>query len=84
MSNALSDIRAERERQKTIPAVAELDKTNTVNDFVAYISAYAGRAADKVLRNEKEGVTSRDMFVKVGAIAVAAIEKLDATKTETA
>lgn len=82
MSQALEDIRAEREKQKANTTLSDLDKTNTVNDFVAYITAYAGRASDKVRRNEKEGVNSRDMFVKAGALAVAAIETLDARKTD--
>lgn len=77
MSQAVKDVVAERERQKSLEVVQTTEPTNTTNDFVAYITAYAGRAAEKVARNEREGVSSRDMFVKVGALAVAAIEKLD-------
>jgi hypothetical protein len=74
--NALEAIQTERERQKAI-GMSKFDETNTVNDYVAYITAYAGRASEKVLRNEKEGVNSRDMLVKAGALCVAAIESLD-------
>jgi hypothetical protein len=77
MSKAIQDISTERAKQRADEGLRALDEVNTVNDFVAYITAYAGRAAEKVRRNEREGVTSRDMFVKVGALAVAAIEKLD-------
>lgn len=77
MSKAIQDVAAEREKQKSNPDVQAIEASNTTNDFVAYIMAYAGRAAEKVLRNEREGVTSRDMFVKAGALCVAAIEKLD-------
>jgi hypothetical protein len=77
MSQAIVDITAEREKQKANPAVQAIEAQNTVNDFVAYISAYAGRAATGVLRNEREGVTSRDMLVKAGALCAAAIDKID-------
>lgn len=82
MSKAFDDIWNERERQKT-PAgilVQAIEASNTTNDFVAYITAYAGRAADKVLRNEREGVNSRDMLVKAGALCVAAVEAIDNRK----
>lgn len=78
MSKALADVGAEREKQKSNEAVQAIESSNTINDFVAYVSAYVGRASTKVLRNEREGVTSRDMFVKAGALCVAAIEAIDA------
>ena len=77
MSQALKDVAAERERQKGIVEVQAIEDKNSINDFVAFISAYAGRASTKVLRNEREGVTSRDMLVKAGALAVAAVEAID-------
>lgn len=81
MNKAFNDIQAERERQKTLKDVQAIEASNTTNDFVAYITAYAGRAADKVLRNEREGVNSRDMLVKAGALCVAAVEAIDNRKT---
>jgi hypothetical protein len=72
---AIQDVLAEREKQ--VQAFTDFDKTNTKNDWVSYISAYAGRAADKVRRNEKEGQTFRANMVKVGALALAAIEAHD-------
>jgi hypothetical protein len=52
----------------------EFDKENTQNDWVAYIAAYAGRAADKVARNDREGQTFDDNIVKVAALCVAALQ----------
>lgn len=74
--SAVTNIAEERTRQKVM--FTEFDKTNTKNDWVAYISAYAGRAAAKVARNEKEGQTFRENMVKVAALAQAAIEAHDA------
>ena len=73
----LKDVQTERENQKANTAVQAIEASNTTNDFVAYITAYAGRAAQNVLRNEREGVRSRDMLVKTAALAVAAIEAID-------
>lgn len=70
------DIQQERERQKKM--FTEFDKTNTQNDWVSYITAYAGRAAQKVRRNEVEGQSFRENMVKVAALAQAAIDAYDA------
>jgi hypothetical protein len=75
--NALNSIAQERQRQKDI-GMGKWDETNTTNDYIAYVNAYLGRAAEKVLRNEKEGQDTRANLVKAGALVVAAIEKLDA------
>lgn len=69
-SDALALVLAEREKQPTA-----IEDTNTKNDFVAFITAYAGRAADKCYRNEREGQTFRDNMVKVAALALAALER---------
>ncbi|MAT51427.1 MAG: hypothetical protein CMK32_09625 [Porticoccaceae bacterium] len=55
-----------------------------MNDWVAYITAYAGRAAEKVYRNQRESELNgkdscdkkrfRENMVKVAALALAAIE----------
>lgn len=59
------------------------DEANGINDWVAYICAYAGRASAKVSRNQREdsslndGERFRANMVKVAALAVAAIESYD-------
>lgn len=75
--SAINDVIAERNRQREI-GNGDFDTTNTQNDWVAYITAYAGRGADKVLRNAREGQEFRANMVKVAALAVAAIEAFDA------
>lgn len=77
MNPVVAEVAAERERQKSLET-AKLDQTNTINDYVAYVSAYAGRASTKVNRNIRESVTPRDMFIKAAALAVAAVEAIDA------
>lgn len=72
----LGDIVAERNRQKTLGHAP--DESNSQSDWVACICAYAGRAAQKVARNEREGQNFRGNMVKVGALALAAIEAYDA------
>lgn len=87
----LDEIRQERERQVTLAHGGDtesFDKTNDMNDWVAYVSSYAGRASAKVFRNQREddacGVDRddakrfRDHMVKVAALALAAIESHDA------
>lgn len=51
----------------------EFDKANSRNDWIAYCTAYLGRAAHKVLRNEREKQEFETNMVKVAALAVAAI-----------
>lgn len=79
---ALDDVIAERARQRTrmmdgVLPMEEFDKTNNANDWVAYICAYAGRASGRVARNAREGCDFRENMVKVGALALAAIEAHD-------
>ena len=52
----------------------EFDKSNSKNDWIAYCNAYLGRAAEKVLRNEKENQDFRTNMIKVGALVIAALE----------
>lgn len=86
MSNkVLLDVISERERQRTLPCevngsaevIEEFDKGNSQNDWVAYITSYAGRASAKVAKNEAEGQRFRTNMVKVAALALAAIEAFD-------
>jgi hypothetical protein len=80
MSKAIEDVVAERERQKALAHGGDteaFDKSNSRNDWIAYLNAYSGRAAAKVFRNEKEDQNFRANMVKVAALAVAAIEAND-------
>jgi hypothetical protein len=73
----LSEIEAERNRQIELNLggnTENFDKTNTANDWIAYINAYIGRAARKVFRNEKEKQDFRTNMIKAGALIVAALE----------
>lgn len=74
--SALDDIAAEVARQAEIGNAAE-DATRSINDWIAFITAYAGRAAQDCYRNEREGCDARTMLVKVGALAVSAVDAID-------
>ena len=77
----LQEIKSERLRQinecKHGGDTNAFDKTNTPNDFVAYITTYAGRATQKVKSNEKRGEEYRTNLIKVAALCLAAIETYD-------
>lgn len=76
----LDELAKERQRQIDLSHGGDtdaFDKTNTANDWIAYINAYTGRAAAKVLRNEREKQTFRENLIKAGALVVAAIEAHD-------
>lgn len=80
MQQILKEIKRERERQRQLALGGNtdlFDKDNTQNDWVAYICAFAGRAAEKVERNEREGCDYRENMIKVGALVVAAVESYD-------
>lgn len=70
--NIFAAIEAERQYQDGIFGT-QFDDKNTVNDWVAYISAYAGRAGAFTSDPEDQ----RKAMVKVAALAVAALEALD-------
>lgn len=82
----LGEILGERERQVELAHGGDtdsFDRTNSMNDWVGYICSYAGRAAAKVFRNQREtpDMDDRGRFrsnmVKTAAIAIAAIEAHD-------
>ena len=80
MTKVIEDILKERDRQISLAHggdTEKFDKGNTKNDWIAYVNAYIGRAAEKVFRNEKEGQTFRENMVKAAALCVAAIEAHD-------
>lgn len=74
------ELEQERSRQREMAHggdTDEFDKSNSQNDWIAYINAYTGRAAQKVFRNERENQAFRENIVKAGALCVAAIESHD-------
>ena len=76
----LDEIHDERERQIELKHGGDtdaFDAYNSVNDWVAYITAYAGRAAAKAKINSSEPHNFRTYMIKVAALAVAAIEAYD-------
>lgn len=78
--NVYEEIAAERNRQKSLSLGGDtdsFDKLNSKNDWVAYVCAYAGRAANKCERNQREGCNFRENMLKVATLAVAAIEAYD-------
>lgn len=80
LDGILQQVKVERERQKSLEFAEDtesFDRTNSMNDWVAYLVAYAGRAAEKVFRNKREGQDFRSNMVKTAALAVAAIEAYD-------
>jgi hypothetical protein len=65
------DINAERDAQDAQHGGAEHDDAHSLNDFVAFIARHAGKAVDAPL------VEQRKQMVRVAALAVAVIEKVD-------
>ena len=77
MQAIVEEITAERQRQKNLAFGGDTDNFDTTNsqgDWVSFICAYAGRAPNRVYRNKRENQKFRDCMVKVGALAIAAIE----------
>jgi hypothetical protein len=77
-SNVISRIAEERVKQKKWGS-DEFDKGNSRNDWVAYITSYAGDAAEKVRKKtcssqEEEDRRYVDNLIKVATLAIAAIE----------
>lgn len=75
MSAAVQDILTERAKQ--VDQFEDFDKSNSKNDWIAYLNAYSGRAAAKVHRNAREGYDFRSNMVKTAALALAAVEAYD-------
>lgn len=47
------------------------------NDWIAFVNAYLGRAAQNVYRNEKERQSYRDNLVKAAGLIVSALVAYD-------
>lgn len=65
-------IKDEVSRQESI-GNTNTDNFNTPNDWVAYITSYAGRAAD-TYRNGCENQSFRENLIKVAALCVSALK----------
>lgn len=89
-NDLLDEIVEERLRQIQLEHGGDTDKfdqTNSMNDWVSYIVAYAGRASAKVFRNQiEDGLSNRkrddstrfrDNMVKVASLALAALESYE-------
>lgn len=57
------------------------DGVNGMNDWVAYIVAYAGRAVD-CRKNNEECQNFRKRMIQVAALALAAVESYDSAMQE--
>lgn len=76
----IADVQRELERQQSLAHGGDtdaFDRGNTRNDWIGYVSAYAGRAVDKCARNQREGQQFRENMVKVAALAIAAVRAHD-------
>lgn len=85
MNNIILEITAERLKQKQRD-LDNFDKSNTRNDWVAYITSYAGDASAKVFKKTCKEFTRdhkrfRENMIKVAALAIAAIESNDNLNT---
>lgn len=70
VEQVINDVKAELAR---IGDMTEFDRNNTRNDWISYINAYTGRAAEKVFRNQKEEQDFRRNMVKAAGLAISAI-----------
>lgn len=79
MEKIILEIVNERKRQlqNLGEDAPKFEAMNTPNDFIAYINAYIGRAAQKCFRNDREGCNFRENMIKAGALIIAAIESWD-------
>jgi hypothetical protein len=78
--DAFRDVRMERNRQVLLALGGDteaFDRSNSANDWIAYVNAYLGRAARKVYRNDHEQQKFRENMVKAAALCIAAIEAHD-------
>lgn len=53
------------------------DSRWSANDWIAFVNAYTGRAAEGVRRNEREQQEFRDNMVKAGGLILSAIQAYD-------
>jgi hypothetical protein len=76
----LDEIGAARQRQIEKAHGGDTDRfdvDNTRNDWVAFITCYAGRASDRVFNNDPSKENFRARMLNVAALAMAAVEAVD-------
>lgn len=80
LEKIIEEILNELKKQKFLVERGDADTfdvNNTKNDWIAYLTAYLGRASDKVYRNEREEHEFRTTLIKVGVLLLSAIEAHD-------
>ncbi len=82
MEGIFDQIHAERERQDKIWGGPAHDDTKGIQDWIAYIVVYLGKAAGRETDWGRDTPNVRQLFVKVAALAVAAIQALDRYEEE--
>jgi hypothetical protein len=75
--SAMQDVMDERHRQVRHGYTADSDDQNTVNDWIAYITRYLGRAQSAAVYGANSIPNVRQEMVKAVAVGVAMIEALD-------
>lgn len=72
MEKILEEIRKERQHQHELWG-NDFDDRNTCNDWIAYITSYAGKGVTL----EASALEFREAMIKVATLAVAAVEAVD-------
>ena len=78
MTNVYDDIKAERERQDKLWGGAAHDDDHTDTDWASFI----GKRSDELLMRSQTDSRTRELFLHIAALAVAAIESMDRTKEQ--
>jgi hypothetical protein len=76
----LAEVMAARQRQIDKAHGGDTDRfdmDNTRNDWIAFITCYAGKAADRVFQNDNSAENFRARMLNVAALAMAAVEAVD-------
>lgn len=80
ISDAICDVIAERDRQKTLSFQGQdattFDKANTQADWISFVNYYASSGSSRLSAHQSRDF--RDAMVKAAALAIAAIESYDA------
>lgn len=72
---AFEEIKSEIKNRKQADRISTIHKSNSRNDNISVAIAYLGRASENVLRNDAEGLDSREMLIKAAAVICEEIEK---------
>ena len=77
MNDILQEIKEEREYQDKRWGGVKHDDQHKPNDWIAFITGYAGRAYDCCMEHPGDLDDFRESMIKVAALAVAAVEWVD-------